>query len=107
MPLPGRHVAPQLVGIARAVIGPDDCDLHYLFLKQRHTECALEYRAQFWMRVLNRFLLIAPTQIGMHHLPLNRPGAHDGNFDYEVVEATRPQAWQHYHLCAALDLKHA
>ena len=50
---------------------------------------------------------VAPAQIGMHHVALDRPRPHDRNFDDKIVEAARLQARQHGHLRTALDLEHA
>ena len=49
----------------------------------------------------------AAAQIGMHHVALDRPGAHDRHLDHQIVEAARFQTRQHGHLRAAFDLKHA
>ena len=35
------------------------------------------------------------------------PGAHDGDFDHQIVKFFRPQARQHGHLRAGFDLEHA
>ncbi len=43
----------------------------------------------------------------MHHLALDRAGAHDGHFDHQIVVILRPQARQHGHLRPGFDLKHA
>ena len=50
---------------------------------------------------------VAPAQIGMHHVALDRPRPHDRDLDDEIVEAARLQSRQHRHLRAAFDLKHA
>ena len=50
---------------------------------------------------------VPPAQIRMHHVALDRAGAHDRHFDDEIVEFARLQARQHVHLRAALDLEHA
>jgi hypothetical protein len=42
----------------------------------------------------------------MHHVALDRAGAHDRDLDDEIVEGARPEAWQHRHLRPALDLEH-
>ena len=34
-------------------------------------------------------LPVAPAQVGMHHVALDRPGAHDRHLDDEIVEAAR------------------
>ena len=43
----------------------------------------------------------------MHHVPLDRPGPHDRDFDHQVVEAAGLQPWQHVHLRPAFHLKDA
>ena len=43
----------------------------------------------------------------MHHVALDRAGAHDRHLDDEIVELFRLEARQHRHLRAALDLEHA
>ena len=50
---------------------------------------------------------VAPAQIGMHHVALDRPRPHDRDLDDEIVERLRLQSRQHRHLRAALDLEHA
>ena len=41
----------------------------------------------------------------MHHVPLNRPGPDNGDFDDDVVELLGPQSGEHRHLRARLDLE--
>ena len=48
---------------------------------------------------------VTPTQVWVHHISLNRPRAHNGNFNHQVIEAARLEARQHTHLRAAFDLK--
>ena len=43
----------------------------------------------------------------MHHAALDRAGAHDRDFDDEIVEILRLEPRQHRHLRAALDLEDA
>ena len=50
---------------------------------------------------------VPAPQVRMHHPSLDRPRAHDRHLDDEVVEAPRPEARQHRHLRAALDLEDA
>ena len=42
----------------------------------------------------------------MHHAALDRPRAHDRDFDHEVVKAARLQARQHAHLRTRFDLEY-
>ena len=44
--MPRRHVAAQLVGFARRIVGGDHRQAHHLFLKQRHAERFFEHRFQ-------------------------------------------------------------
>ena len=43
----------------------------------------------------------------MDHVTLDRAGAHDGDFDHQIVQAARLHARQHGHLRAAFDLERA
>ncbi len=111
----GRHGAAQPVGLVGREAGGRDRDLHRLLLEQRHAEGAPEHLLQLVGRPMRRigrgiirlFGAVAPAQIGMHHVALDRPRAHDRDLDDEVVEFPRLEARQHRHLRAALDLEHA
>ncbi len=105
--LPGGHRAAQVVGLAGREAGGDDGELHHLFLEDRHAERALEDAFDGGRRVGNRLDTLTPAQVGMHHVALDRAGADDGDFDYEVVETLRFQARQHDHLRARFDLEDA
>ncbi len=106
MAFPGGHRAPQLVGLAGAVVGGHHGDLHHLFLKQRHAQGALQHRLELRGRIGGGLFLVSPTQIRMHHATLNRPGPHDGDLNHQVVEGLRAQPRQHRHLRPRLDLEH-
>eukprot|EP01133_Synstelium_polycarpum_P022392 gene22391-biopygen18867 len=103
---PGRHGAPQLIGLAGREIGRDDGHLHHLFLEDGNTQGASQRLVQA-LRILDRFFLLAPLQIRMHHAALDGTGTHQRHFDDEVVELARAQPGQHAHLRARLDLEHA
>ena len=98
--------AAQPVGLIGGKAGADDGDLHRLFLKQRHAQGFAQNLAQCIRRKRNRFFAVAPPDIGMHHIALDRSGAHDGHFDHQIIKAARPHAGQKIHLCAAFHLKH-
>ncbi|MCW0417502.1 hypothetical protein NB689_003256 [Xanthomonas sacchari] len=104
---PGRHRTAQLIGLARRVAGGNHCELHHLFLEQRHAERALEHLSQLVWQIVGGFLAAAPAQIRMHHAALDRPGAHDRHLDDQIVELFRLQPRQHRHLRARFDLEHA
>ena len=59
------------------------------------------------MRRGGRLLARAPAEVRVHHPALDRAGADDRDLDDQIVEHPRPQARQHGHLRAALDLKDA
>jgi hypothetical protein len=111
----GCHGAAQTVGLVGCELRRRNGDLHRLLLEQRHAERAFENVAQFVGRSVHRvgggvmLLLdaVAPAQIGMHHVALDRTRAHDRNFNHKVVEALRLEPRQHRHLRTALDLKYA
>ena len=46
-----------------------------------------------------------PIDIGMHHPALNRPGAHDGDLNHEIIEFAGLHPWQEIHLRSALYLE--
>ena len=105
--LPGRHRPPQLIGLPGREPGCQHRHLHHLLLEHRHAERAAQRLLQRLARIADRFLALPPVQIWMHHAALDRSGSHDRYLDHQVVEAARPQARQHAHLRAALDLEHA
>ncbi len=109
------HGAAQPIRLVGREFRRRDGDLHRLFLEQRHAERSFENVFQFVGRPMRgsgggiMLLLdaVAPAQIGMHHVALDRPRPHDRDLDDEIVEALRLQSRQHRHLRAALDLEHA
>ena len=105
--LEGRHGAAQLVGFRRREAGGDDGDLHRLFLEQRHAERLRQHRFQRLRRIGDRLDPLPAAQIRMHHVALDRAGAHDRHLDDEVVEVRGLQPRQHGHLRAAFHLEHA
>ena len=109
-----RHRAAQPVGLRRPEAGRHDRDPHRLFLEQRHAERLAEHLFKLvgWpgrrgRRIGDEMRRLAPLQIGMHHLALDRAGPHDRDLDHEIVEFLRLQPRQHRHLRAAFDLEHA
>lgn len=104
---PCGHRATQVVGFVLAVIGSMHQQFHHLLLKQRHAQRGLEDVFNRRRRVVHFFAALPPAQIGVHHVALDRPGAHDRHFDDQVVERRRLEPWQHRHLRTRLDLEHA
>jgi len=80
---------------ARGEAGTDNRDLHGLLLEERHAERLLERGAQLRPRVLRPLESLAPAQVGVDHVALDRPGSHDRDLNDEVVEAARLHARQH------------
>ncbi|KWV86540.1 hypothetical protein PFLmoz3_03973 [Pseudomonas fluorescens] len=103
---PGGHGAAQLVGLARAVVGGDHRDLHHLFLEQRDAQGALQHGLQLRRRIGGGLFIVPPPQVRMHHAALDRPGAHNGDLDHQVIKRLRLEPGQHRHLRPRLDLEH-
>ena len=102
-----RHRAAQLVGLAGREPGALDGDAHRLFLEQRHAERLAEHALELGCRIVDRLEPLAPAQIGMDHVALDRARADDRHLDDEVVEGARLDPRQHRHLGPALDLEGA
>ena len=66
--------------------GAFDRDPHRLLLEQRHAERLAEHLLQLRLRIVDRLLALAPAQIGMHHVALDRAGPDDRDLDDEIVE---------------------
>ncbi|MCY1445821.1 hypothetical protein D9M71_623530 [compost metagenome] len=107
MAFPGGHGTTQLVGLAGAVVGGDDGDLHHLFLKQRNAKGAFQHLPQLFGGVGFKLFLVSTTQVRMHHAALDRSGANDGHLDHQVIELAGLEPGQHRHLRPGLDLEHA
>ena len=111
----GRHRLAQLVGLRRGKTRRVECDLHRLLLEHRDPQCSLQDPFEFigWpviggrTGVEHRLLALATLQIGVDHVPLNRPWTDDRDFDHQIVEAARPKPREHVHLRPALDLEYA
>ena len=106
-PPPGAHRTPQLVGFARRETGRHYRQPHRLFLEERHAERLFEHLADGVVGIGDGLLARPPPQVGVHHIPLDRPRPHDRHLDDEVVEAARPEPGQHAHLRPALDLENS
>jgi hypothetical protein len=102
-----RHASAQRIRLRRGKTGADDRHLHRLLLEERYTKRLAEHALQFRRRIVDLVLALAPAQIGMHHVALDRVGPHDRDFNDEVIERRRLQPRQHRHLRAALDLERA
>ncbi len=115
--LPGGHRAAQCIGFAGFITSCFHCQLHHLFLEQRHAQRACEHAFQLWwveriVRVVQRVRSLfaqdpPPLKVGMDHVTLDRAGSHDRHLDHQVIELAWLHAWQHRHLRARLDLEHA
>ena len=105
--LEGRHGAAELVGLAGGEAGAVDRDPHRLLLEQRHAERLAEHLLQLGLGIDDRLLALAPAQIGVDHVALDRAGPDDRDLDHQIVEGARLDPRQHRHLRPALDLEHA
>ncbi len=104
-PLPGGHRAAQAIRLARRKARRDHCELHHLFLKDRHAERALQDAFDRHARIGHLLLAAAAAQVRMHHVALDGAGPHERHLDDEIVVIARLQARQHRHLRARFDLK--
>ncbi len=84
---PGPHRPPQLVGLAGREARRHDDQLHRLLLEQRHAEGLLQDLPDGFAREFDRLLAIAPPQVGMDHVPLDRAGTDDRHLDHQVVKS--------------------
>ena len=87
--LPGSahpHGASQLFGFRAGEVGDRHRHAQQLFLKQRNAKRALQHRFQRWMRIGDRFLLLPPPHVGVHHLANDGPGPNNRHLHDEVVE---------------------
>ena len=104
---PGGHGATQFIGFARRKAGRHHCQLHHLFLKNRHAQRTCQHRFHRLARIDHGFFTVAAFQVRMHHAALNRPRSHDRHLDHQIVIAFRFQARQHAHLRARFNLEYA
>ena len=101
------HGAAKLVCLTRREAGAFNCDSHRLFLEQRHAQGFAKHLLKLGLRKHDRFFALAPAQIRVDHVALNRPWAHDSDLDDEIIERARFHPRQHRHLGAAFDLEGA
>jgi hypothetical protein len=99
--------AAQLVRLAAGKARRHHGQADHLLLEDRHAEGAFEHGFHGVVGVGDRLQALPSPQVGMHHVALDRSRAHDGDLDYQVVEAGGFQARQHGHLRPRLDLEHA
>ena len=109
------HRLAQAVGLGAGEPRGIERDLHRLFLENRHAIRPRQDRGQFIGRAVarigrrdhHRLVPAPPAQIGMHHVALDRPRAHDRDLHHQIIEFARAQPRQHRHLRAAFHLEHA
>ena len=102
---PGGHVAAELIGLSRGVVGGDHREPHHLLLKQRDPEGFFEDRPQRRVGILHRLVALAPAEVGMDHPPGDGAGPHDAHLDHQVVVVPGAKPREHGHLRPAFDLK--
>ncbi len=98
--LPGGHRATQSVGFTGCKAGRYHCEFDYLLLKDRNAQRAVKHLAHCLAGVGNRFFAVSPSEVGVHHIALNRPGTNYCNLNHQIIKTARPQPGQHHHLCA-------
>ena len=99
------HRPAQLFGLAAGEPGRHHRHAQQLFLEERHPQRPRQDGLERRMRIHDVLHALPPLQIGMHHLPDDRTGPDDRDFDDDVVEALGPQPRQRRHLRARLDLE--
>ena len=108
----GAHRLAQTIGLGRGELGRHHGDLHRLLLKQGHAQGLFEHLLQLvrivrraGSGVVRRLQTLASTQIGMHHVALDRPRPDDRHLNGQIVEGRGFQPRQHVDLRPALHLK--
>ncbi len=101
------HGAAEFIGLHRRKPGRGHRYPHSLFLEQRHAERSFENRFQYRVRVGHLFFAVAPPEIGMHHVALNRPGTNQGHLNDEIIKPLGPVSRERIHLRARFHLEHA
>ncbi len=100
----GCHLAAQEIGPVLVEAGAVDGDAHRLFLEegdaQRLSQHVFQARGD-----VDQLGVVAPLEIGVDHIALDRAWANDGDFDGDVVEFARLEPGQHGHLRPAFDLE--
>ncbi len=111
-----RNVAIARRRLANFFVSKFRCDhrkSHGLLLKERNAQgfsknsLELILVTAFWIGIDYLLYLGATSEIGMHHIALDRPRPHDRDLDDEIVKYARLQTRQHVHLRPALDLEDA
>ena len=106
------HRAPQPLRLADREAGEMDGDVEHLVLEdddaERLAQRLLEQR-MVGRRAVGRVVAqqLAPLDVRMHGLPLDRPRPHERDLHRDVVDRLRPRAEDDLHLRAALDLEAA
>jgi hypothetical protein len=101
----GRHGTAKLIRLPGREARAFDRDAHGLFLKQRYPQRLAEHALKLGFGIDGLLLSLAPPQIGMHHIALDRPWPDDRHLNDEIVKGARLDARQHRHLGAAFDLE--
>ena len=101
------HRLAELVGLPRREPRRRDRYLHPLLLEERHAERAPQDRLERGVRIGDRLGPGAPSQVRVHHRPLDWAGPDERDLHHEVVEGAWPEARQGVHLRAALHLEDA
>ena len=100
-----RHRPPQLIRLGGREPGRDDGDAHGLLLEQGDAIGLLEHLIQLRTGNFGFLQLVAPAQIGVHHVALDRAGPDDRDLHHQIIEFTRLETRQHAHLRAAFHLE--
>ena len=99
------HGGSKAIGLATIEPGTDPGQLHQLFLEDRNPQRLFEDRHRRRVGIAHRLLPVAPAQVGMHRLALDRAGSDERHLHRQVVEGLRLHLGKRRHLRARLHLE--
>ena len=99
------HRLTEPISLPPVEAGADPGQLHELLLEDGDAQGLLQDLLGRGVGVDDRLLAVAPAQIGMDRLPLDRPGADQRDLYRQVVEGLRLHLGQGRHLGPGLDLE--
>ena len=95
---PRAHGPAKAIRIGGTEAGHIDGDLHHLLLVEDHAQRLGQDGLERRVQVGHRLDALPASQVGMHGVALDGPGADDGHLDHQVVERLRPALGQGLHL---------
>ena len=96
--LPGCHIPPQAVRLARRESGRHHSEFDDLLLKDWDPQGSFQHLPDSLAGVGNILFAVPPPEIRMHHVSLDRPRSDNSHLNDQIIKAARPQTGQHGHL---------